>query len=222
MDFIYNERSVSPKSPKIYHITHLENLPQMADHVLWSDAERIRRQLNCTIVGMSEIKRRRLEELEVDCNLGTKVGEYVPFYFCPRSIMLFLLHKGNHVDLTYTGGQRPIVHLQADLHRVVAWAESEGRRWAFSNGNAGTRYTRFFNNLEELEALDWQAIAATVWKDPIVKEHKQAEFLVEESFPWELIERIGVFDKEIAERAASVLSEAALRPEVVVAGNWYY
>jgi ssDNA thymidine ADP-ribosyltransferase, DarT len=111
---------------------------------------------------------------------------------------------------------------QADLHRVVAWAESEGRRWAFSNGNAGTRYTRFFNNLEELEALDWQAIATTVWKDPIVKEHKQAEFLVEESFPWELIERIGVFDKEIAERAASVLSEAALRPEVVVAGNWYY
>jgi ssDNA thymidine ADP-ribosyltransferase, DarT len=28
------------------------------------------------------------------------VGEYVPFYFCPRSITLFLLHKGNHVDLT--------------------------------------------------------------------------------------------------------------------------
>jgi hypothetical protein len=75
---------------------------------------------------MSEIKRRRLEELEVDCHPGTKVGAYVPFYLCPRSMMLFLLHKGNHVDLTYTGGQRPIVHLQADLRRVVEWAESEG------------------------------------------------------------------------------------------------
>ena len=64
-----------PNHPKIYHITHLENLPQIVDGVLWSDAERIRRQLNCKIVGMSEIKRRRLEELEVHCHPGTKVGE---------------------------------------------------------------------------------------------------------------------------------------------------
>ena len=211
-----------PKSPKIYHITHLENLPQIVDDVLWSDAERIRRKVNCMIVGMSEIKRRRLEELEVDCHPGTKVGEYVPFYFCPRSIMLFLLHKGNHVDLKYQGGQRPIVHLQADLHRVVAWAESEGRRWAFSNGNAGTRYTQFFNDLQQLDSLDWNAIAATNWKDLIVRERKQAEFLVEGSFPWELIERIGVMDKKMAESVANGLSEAAHRPEVVVVGSWYY
>ena len=46
--------------------------------------------------------------------------------------------KGNRPDLTYAGGQRPIVHLQSDLRKVVEWTESEGRRWAFSNGNAGT------------------------------------------------------------------------------------
>jgi hypothetical protein len=219
---IYNERSVLPKDPKIYHITHLDNLPQIVDGVVWSDAERIRRDVNCTVVGMSEIKRRRLEELEVDCHPGTKVGEYVPFYFCPRSIMLFLLHKGNHPDLTYAGGQRPIVHLQADLRKVVEWAESEGRRWAFSNGNAGTRYTSFFNDIGQLDELDWDAIAATNWKDLMVREHKQAEFLVEGFFPWELVERIGVIDRKIAERVAGVLSEAAHRPDVLVAGNWYY
>jgi hypothetical protein len=77
----------------------------------------------------------------LDCHPGTKVGEYVPFYFCPRSIMLFLLHKGNHVDLTYRGGQRPIVHLEADLRTVVEWADSIERRWAFGNRNAGARYS---------------------------------------------------------------------------------
>jgi ssDNA thymidine ADP-ribosyltransferase, DarT len=200
----------------------VENLPKIVDDVLWSDAERIRQDLNCRIVGMSEIKRRRLEELDVECHPGTKVGEYVPFYFCPRSIMLFLLHKGNHVDLTYTGGQRPIVHLQADLHRVVEWAESEGKRWAFSSGNAGTRYTQFFNDVEQLDTLDWNAIAAPIWKDPIVRERKQAEFLMEKSFPWGLIERVGVIDKEIAQSVANILHEAAHRPEVVVARNWYY
>jgi hypothetical protein len=213
---------VPPKSPKVYHITHLENLPQILDNVLWSDAERLRRGLNCTIVGMSEIKRRRLEELDVDCHPGTKVGEYVPFYFCPRSIMLFLLHKGNHVDLTYRGGQRPIIHLEADLSTVVEWADSIKRRWAFSNGNAGTRYTRFFNNIDDLDALDWDAIGETNWRDLFVKERKQAEFLVEESFPWELIERIGVIDEKIAERVASILREAGHRPKIVVAPRWYY
>ena len=115
----------------------------MAGGVLWSDAERLRQGLNCTIVGMSEIKRRRLEELDVSCHLGTKVGDYVPFYFCARSIMLYLLYRGNHVDLAYRGGQGPIVHLEADLRSVVDWAESRAQRWAISRGNAGARYGRF-------------------------------------------------------------------------------
>ena len=79
-----------PNRPKIYHITHLENLPQMVDGVIWSDAERLRRKLDCKIVGMSEIKRRRLEELQVECHPGSMVGDYVPFYFCFRSVMLHL------------------------------------------------------------------------------------------------------------------------------------
>jgi hypothetical protein len=213
---------VRPKNPKIYHITHLENLPQIVDAVLWSDAERIRRGLGCTVIGMSEIKRRRLEELEVGCHPGTKVGEYVPFYFCPRSIMLFVLHKGNHPDLRYCGGQRAILHLEADLRAVVEWADSVPRRWAFSDGNAGARYTPFFNDVDQLDFLDWKAINENNWQDPIVKERKQAEFLVAESFPWELVERIGVIDKETAEQVANAIRNADHRPRIVVAQDWYY
>lgn len=197
-------------------------MPQIVDGLLLSDAERIRQELNCRMVGMSEIKRRRLEELEVSCHPGTKVGEYVPFYFCARSIMLYLLAKGNHVDLTYQGGQRPIVHLEADVGRVVEWADSAGRRWAFSNGNAGTRYTQFFDHVEQFDVLDWDAINATQWKDLIVRERKQAEFLVTQSFPWELVERIGVIDQEMADSVADVLGRAQHRPEILVAQSWYY
>ncbi len=211
-----------PKNPKIYHITHLDNLPQIVDSVLWSDAERIRRALACTIVGMSEIKRRRLDEIEVDCHPGTKVGEYVPFYFCPRSIMLFLLYRRNHPDLIFRGGQQPIVHLEADLRAVVEWADSVPRRWAFSNGNAGARYTPFFDDIDQLEVLDWKAISEDDWQDPIVKERKQAEFLVEESFPWEMVERIGVIDEKTAEQVAGAIQDADHQPQIVVARNWYY
>ena len=104
-----------PDRPKLYHITHVDNLRAIvADGALVSDAELIRRGGPAQAIGMSEIKRRRVEELEVGSHPGTKVGDYVPFYFCPRSVMLFVIHRANHPDLTYRGGQECIVHLEAE------------------------------------------------------------------------------------------------------------
>ena len=212
-----------PAHPKIYHITHVRNLPQIVrGGVLWSDAKRIELGLKCDVVGMSHIKRRRLEEIEVDCHAGTHVGDYVPFYFCPRSIMLYILHMGNHPDLNYREGQQPIVHLQADLHTVVQWAGEQGRRWAFSDRNAGARYVGFYHDLSALGQLNWGAIGANLWGEPTVKEGKQAEFLLYESFPWELIERVGVCDNRAADDVRRVLADTEHRPGTAVERGWYY
>lgn len=122
----------APSSPKIYHITHIDNLPNIAaSGGLVSDANRIANSLSCSLVGMSTIKQRRLHEIEVSCHPGTKVGQYVPFYFCPRSVMLFILHKANNPELTYRGGQQTIVHLEADLDAAITWANTNGVQWAF-------------------------------------------------------------------------------------------
>ena len=56
------------------------------------------------------------------CRPGLNVGDCVPFYFCPRSVMLYLIHRANHPELDYRGGQGPIVHLEADLHEAANWA----------------------------------------------------------------------------------------------------
>ena len=212
-----------PGEPKIYHITHVRNLRQIvAAGRLYSDAKRIEKHLDCDVVGMSHIKRRRLTEIEVDCHPGTRVGDYVPFYFCPRSIMLFILHKGNHPDLNYTEGQSPIVHLEADLHRVIEWAEKRGRRWAFSDRNAGTYYAHFFNAKGHLERLNWQAIGTTHWSDATIKDSKQAEFLLHLSFPWHLFEQIGVIDEARRAEVIQAIKSADHRPVVSVKKNWYY
>ena len=212
-----------PDNPKIYHITHVNNLARIAEAgVLWSDAKRVELGLDCQVVGMSTIKRRRLVELEVNCHPGTKVGEYVPFYFCPRSIMLYILHMANHPELTYTGGQRPIVHMEADLRKTVAWAKAHQRRWTFSDCNAGARYANFWANLGDLDKIDWAAMEAADFRDIKVKEGKQAEFLVHESFPWELVERIGVMDRAIAAQVNNTLREMIHKPVADVQRTWYY
>ena len=211
-----------PAHPKIYHILHVDRLASVvaAGH-LYSDAEVRRRRLTGTTVGMQELKDNRLA-LPVSCHPGTLVGEYVPFYFCSRSIMLYLLHKGNHPNLAYRGGQGPIITLEADLRTVVARAVAGGRQWAFSLGNAATRYQEFRASLADLDAINWAHVAATQWNDPDVKEAKQAEFLLHTSFPWSLVSRIGVLSAPMQVKVAKLLETAAHRPPVHVRREWYY
>ncbi|HCO95176.1 MAG TPA: DUF4433 domain-containing protein [Phycisphaerales bacterium] len=212
-----------PKKPKIYHITHIQNLNNILnDKMLWSDSKRLEFGLDCEIVGMSEIKRRRLEELDVKCHSDTMVGEYVPFYFCPRSVMLYILYRGNHLDIDYHEGQEPIIHLQADLKAAVKWAAQNGVRWAFTDMNAGTYLAQFYNDLSQLnQVINWAAVEATDFRDMLVQKDKQAEFLVYESFPWRLVEKIGVCNSRIKDQVIERLGNRT-SPEVRVKEDWYY
>lgn len=212
-----------PAQPKIYHITHVKNLAAIvAEGILLSDAAMLARGGPSVAIGMSAIKRRRVEEIPVPCHPGTTVGQYVPFYFCPRSVMLYLIYRANHPDLTYRGGQQPIVHLEADLHEVVTWAEGQGRRWAFTLSNAGSYYVEILNRLDQLDQVSWAAVAATDFRSADIKEGKQAEFLVHESFPWTLVSGVAVNSAEMKARAEEGLSGAAHRPPVAIRGDWYY
>jgi hypothetical protein len=210
-----------PAQPKIYHIVHVDNLGSIiADGCLWSDAVMVQRQ-GGTVIGMGSIKQRRLG-LPVSCHQGTNVGEYVPFYLCSRSIMLFVIHCANHPELAYRGGQQPIVHLEADLQQVVQWAEANGRRWAFSLSNAGAVYTQFRAGLDRLGDINWDAVAANDFRPADIKEAKQAEFLVQQSFPWHLVERIGVHSQGIVSRVSDAMHGAAHRPRIEIRREWYY
>ncbi len=209
--------------PKLYHITHVDNLAGIvADDCLVSDATMLARRGPAQEIGLSTIKRRRVEELKVSCHSGTMVGDYVPFYFCPRSVMLFVIHCANHPELSYRGGQDPIVHLEADLQTVIRWAEHNSIRWAFSLSNAGAYYTEFRCREDELDSLDWAAIAATDFRAPEVKERKQAEFLVHSSFPFGLVERIGVRSNAIKQRALAALTRSIHKPAVELRTDWYF
>ena len=209
-----------PAQPRIYHIVHVDRLPSIiAAGGLLCDAEMARREPIGTTIGMNDIKRRRLE-----LNLGSypdlRVGACVPFYFCPRSVMLYVISQANHPQLSYRGGQGPIIHLEADLRSTVAWAEESGLRWAFTLSNAGARYFEDRSDLEQLDEIDWNAVQALDWRR--CKEGKQAEFLIEQRFSWEHVSRIGVLSPQVGHRVTAALQTAAYRPPVEVRREWYY
>ncbi|MBW4481382.1 MAG: DUF4433 domain-containing protein [Tildeniella torsiva UHER 1998/13D] len=209
-----------PAQPKIYHIVHVDRLPSIiADACLWCDAEVLRRSSVGTTIGMSKIKQRRLNELTLTSHPELHVGDCVPFYFCPRSIMLYLIYRKNS-ELAYSGGQGPIVHLQADLHTCVAWTEQQKRRWAFTLTNAGAYYFEDRCDLAQLNEINWAAVQAGQWQS--CREGKQAEFLIEHSFPWQLVERIGVHSRATYQQVMEALPAGGHRPPVEIKTDWYY
>ena len=210
-----------PTAPKIYHIVHVDRLASIiADGHLWCDAYINQQGAPGTTIGMNNIKQRRLTNA-LQSHRGLYVGDCVPFYFCPRSVMLYLIYRGNHPELEYRGGQDSILHLEADLHQTVAWARPKNRRWAFTTSNAGSSYFDDYSDLSQLHRIDWDAVRATQWAGER-KHYKQAEFLIEHSFPWKLISRIGTKSLETYRQAAKLLRSSADRPAVEIKPRWYY
>ncbi len=206
--------------PKIYHIIHVDRLESITKcGGMVSDSRMQGTSGVGTNIGLSHIKQRRLS-LPLASHSGLYVGQCVPFYFCPRSVMLYLIAQRN-VDLAYQGGQSEILHLEADLQKTVSWANSSGKRWAFTTSNAGSFYFDDYNDLNHLSKIDWAAVNATDWRGK--KEGKQAEFLVEDGFPWTLVEKIGIMDNAaLAAKVQKIISTCAHKPVVQYRQDWYY
>ncbi len=199
----------------IYHITHADNLANIiGEGRLWCDARRIARGLANTNIGYSHIKARRMRH-PVMVAKGGMLGNYVPFNFCPRSVMLYVVSRGHD---NYQDGQQPIVHLVSSIDAVVA----TGRPWFFTNRHADLGYADQYDALEKLDEIDWSVMPVKYWNEAETEEKRQAEFLVHDWCPWSAVETIGVINQDIAAQVEAAIVGAAHKPRVEVHRDWYY
>lgn len=204
----------NPAQIRLYHITAIDNLPSMvAGGYVFSDARLA--EVPHQVIGYSHIKWRRLNEYRVDCCNGRFVGEFVPFYYCPRSPMLSTLNRGN-VPGRQAGCQKDIVHLVTTLGRMTGL----GHQWAISDGNAGSASATFSDDLTALNKLRWDIIESTDWGGARMH-FKQSEFLVGDYVPWSEVTEIGCYDAHAQARVQTILA-GAKSPQVNIYRGWYY
>ncbi|GGM99637.1 hypothetical protein FHR83_000512 [Actinoplanes campanulatus] len=100
--------------------------------------------------GIKEMRRGR----RVPTGPGGCVGDYVPFYFAPRSPMMYRIacdHR-DHTPGRYSGGDRPLVYLASTIGSVI----DAGLTWVSTDGNAANATTVLTVDLGELDTLvDW-------------------------------------------------------------------
>jgi hypothetical protein len=204
----------------IFHITHIDNLPRvLGDNGLWCDNERKRRNIITRGIAYEAIKERR-ERRPVPTSRKGYLADYVPFYFAPRSPMLGAIHMGKIEG--YKGGQQAVLHLVSKIEDVV----ESGIPFTFTNGHAEMIPTEFYEDTENFSQIDWPLMRSQYWNDTDVdtnrKWRRQAEFLVYNKFPLELIAGIGVISKEVQSEVQQILDKAGKQIKVAVCSSWYY
>lgn len=159
---------------------------------------------------------------QIWCGPRGTCHDYVPFYFGPLSVMLLNLKTGRVEG--YNEGQAPLIYLTTTVQRV----RDAGYRFVFSDGHGLARFTSWYDDLAQLDKVDWNLVAARYWLDKPDdndrQRRKQAEFLVWNSLDWILIESIGVLSEQVKAKVEAVLDTfpQRQRPRVEVRREWYY
>jgi hypothetical protein len=158
----------------------------------------------------------------VPSKVGGTIHDYVPFYFGYLSPMMFQLKTGWVQG--YDEGQEPLIYFVSSAQAVV----SAGIPFVYTDGHCLARFTAWFDNLAELDQVDWTVVNRRYWRDDINdmdrQRKKQAEFLVYRYCPWTLIDEIVVINTRIQQRVESIQVgfSPPQRKIVRVVREWYY
>ncbi len=211
----------SPPTPTpIFHITHVDNLPTILSlGGLISCAMMNVQATSCRSIAHESIQDKRARTV-VPCGLRGTLHDYIPFYFAPRSPMLYTISRGNVAN--GTGGQQRVVHLVSTAQAVY----TPTCPVVFTDGHAIMALSQFFDNLADLDKIDWPLMSAEYWndtqEDPDRKRRRQAEYLIHQQMSWNLISEIGVFDRHIKAEVQTILKNSVHQPPVTVWRRWYY
>ncbi len=208
------------ESKLLYHITDYRNLPSILEHgELLAYSKVSFDKISYKDIAHQTIQTRR-STTEVPVSPYGMLHDYVPFYFAPRSPMLYAIKNGKVEGIA--GTQSDIIYLVTNINEI---AESE-REFVFTDGHAIMSLTDFYNDLAYLDEVDWPVMESMYWNDsdrfPDRKRRRQAEFLVYESVPLNLFLGIGVRNERIKVIVEEMLKECNANLKVLQKPSFYY
>jgi hypothetical protein len=209
-----------PRPTLVFRLIHIDNLPacleqggMYAPNHAPAGGQGYRTIHN---IDIQKVRRQR----PIRCGPQGTVHDYVAFYFGPRSPMLLQWHTGQ-VE-SYDEGQTPLVYAVSTVEAIV----QAGLDFVFSDGHGIAAFTEWFDDLANLDKVDWGMVYAEYWADTVEdmdrQRRKQAEFLVHRFCLWDVIDRIGVINDEIKVRVERILARHGSSTPVAVRPKWYY
>lgn len=208
------------ESKLLYHITDYRNLPSILEAgCLSAHSQVASNRISYSDIAHSNIQDRRATT-SVDVPPFGKLHDYVPFYFAPRSPMLYAIKNGSVEG--FNGRQSDIIYLVTNTKKI----EQAGKEFVFTDGHAIMAFTDFYKDLNDLDEIDWDVMESTYWNDtdeyPDRKRKRQAEFLVHESIELDCFLGIGVMNERMKNKVNDILYSHDTNMKVLKRPKFYY
>ena len=211
-----------PTPTPVFHFTRVEHRPTIIESGLHCDRRAQAEGVLAIEVGNTDVKALRSTR-SVSLDPGGVVADYVPFYFAPRSPMLYVISRGGVPS--YQDGQHRIIYLCSTLERL----HDLGLDVVLSDRNAAMRvadFHRWADGEPEDGFIDWPLMKETIWSSddehPDRMERRMAECLVHGSVPWEALMFVGARDQTVADEVVSLVGTDESAPSVAVRRHWYF
>lgn len=144
----------------LYHMTHINNLESILKNGLQSNNTVKKESILFNDISDHQVNDRR-NKIEPIHNRS--VHDYVPLYFNPKNPMLYV-RKHIQSDIIILGIDRRLLLNKNNI---------------FTDGNASSSRTKFYNNIKDINNLNWKCIKDVYWTDyEDGKRQKCAELLV--------------------------------------------
>lgn len=187
-----------------YRICHIQNLLHLLQVGLCTKHHPLASE-SFVSIGNSEIINVR-DTTRVKIEGYGLIGEYVPFYFTPRSIMLYNIVTGFRAPVVPVVPRNRIVVIRSRIDQLI-----EADRYFFTNGQANDASTDHFGELKDLDKVDWEIIHGSNFSksdgDFDRPRRYQAEFLVYNHVPVSAIESIVVYDENTENDVIKLVKE---------------
>ena len=201
------------KNMNIFRLIHFDNLEDTLRNGMYS---RNSGHIVPNFVNIGDttlIKQRESFTVPVNPPNGN-LGDYIPFYFAGHSPMLLNIKTGARG--IQKQDQKDLIYIVCKVHEIVKHCP----QWCFTDGHAKNHLTKFFNNLGQLDNLDWETIRSQYWKDTEEDydrmRRKQAEFLVKTHVPATCIRGLIVLNRDQENKAKEIMQNAGLELPIYI------
>lgn len=210
--------NLNPDKALIWRILHRANLPWVLQNGIYCGNSQIRSTKWVRIGNAELIDKRAVRTVPI--LPGGTLGDYVPFYFTPFSVMLRNIHTG------WNGIKRvsnaDIVILVSSLRRVSQLKLP----FLFTDCHAYGGLANFYADLAQLDRIDWPLLQRRDFKrdpeDPGKLERYQAEALVYQRLPIAALLGIVCYTDTVRAEIESTMRGLGVALPVHTRPNWYF
>ena len=198
-----------------FRITHIDNIPHILKYGIVRADSPYRNQGYVSIGNPDLIQFRKSLNYK-----GVNLSGYIPFYFGPRSPMLYVIQKGN--ELVKKRHPSEIVYLVISLNDII----TNNLECVFTDGHAVDEISVKYGK-EDLpninKIIKREDVFAQFWnptpQDPDRKRRKEAELLIRDDIPSQYINNYVVFNNKAKQKLITFGIDDSL---ILIYPGYYY